>query len=92
MMLIKYHATIVAAIDSRLICYRQPQGSGLFKVEKSNARIIEITLCSKRHAIMETLGLIALVLCCSLFADNMMIRHKMKQLDERITELSASKT
>lgn len=33
---------------------------------------------------MDAWGLVAIILCCGLFADNMLIRHKLNELRERV--------
>lgn len=41
---------------------------------------------------MESFGLVAIILCCGLFADNMLTKIKLKQLEERVTKVEASKS
>ena len=44
---------------------------------------------------MDGWGLVAIIMCCGLFADNMLTKHKLKALQERVDKLdkvSGSKT
>ncbi len=41
---------------------------------------------------MEIWGLVALIVCCGLFADNMNIKTKLKRLEKRVNAVEASKS
>ena len=41
---------------------------------------------------MESFGLVAIILCCGLYADNVLTKIKLKQLEERVTKVEASKS
>ena len=36
---------------------------------------------------MDSLGLVAIILCCGLFAEGMLTRHKLKALQDQVAKL-----
>ena len=36
---------------------------------------------------MDSWGLVAIIMCCGLFADNMLTKHKLKELQDRLNKL-----